>query len=276
MNKNELIKVENKKEKNVIKNIFKNKKKVVIISVIVLIIVLLSCGGYYYLNNIDNDNNNEFEGNTSIGIDTLIGDTNQEVVNAKDAGRDLQKEAIELNKRYSNVIGWLRVPGTSIDKAVFQSGDNTRYLRSDRDNTYTQWGEFFLDYRCDTKKINEDNTHYIIYGHNTNKDDNFTPLLNYKNKDFLEKHKTIEFSTLEGNYKWEIFSVFVTDINYFYIDTNFADANEFMQFIYELEEKSMHETGTTILGDETILTLSTCDYSRADGRFVICAKLIEE
>ena len=83
-------------------------------------------------------------------------------------------------------------------------------------------------------------------------------------------------SSLNGNYKWEIFSVFVTDVNYFYLDTHFENADEYSNFLKDLKSKSMYNTETEITGNETILTLSTCDYTRKDGRFVVQAKLVKE
>ena len=37
----------------------------------------------------------------------------------------------------------------------------------------------------------------------------------------------------------------------------------------------MYNTGVAVDSSDTILTLSTCDYSVDDGRFVIQAKLIK-
>lgn len=248
-----------------------NKKKIIIISIVALCIILIGIlTSLYFINK----NKPKDDGNNNIGIDTLIGDTTMEVKQSEEEGRNLQNETKALNATYSDVIGWLKVPGTSIDTPIFKSSDNDYYLKHDRDKNSTEWGEEFLDYRNDIS--NMDNiAHFIIYGHNTKTDDNFTPLLNYKNEQFLKDHSIIEFSTLNGNYKWEIFSTYVTDTNDFYIDTNFADANEYTQFLYNLESKRMYNEGVEVIGNETILTLSTCDYSRTDGRFVVQAKLIK-
>lgn len=251
-----------------------NKKIIIITSSIIFIIAVIAISlSIYFFNKDKNDNNDD--GNDNIGIDKLIGDINLEVKHADEEGRNLQDEAKALNATYSDVIGWLRIAGTSIDTPIFHTTDNEYYLKHNRDKSSTEWGEAFLDYRNDISKI-DNMVHLIIYGHNTKKDDNFTPLLNYKNEEFFNAHQIIEFSTLDGNYKWQIFSTYVTDTDFFYIDTNFADANEYTQFLYTLESKRMYNNGIEVIGNETILTLSTCDYSRTNGRFVVQAKLIKE
>jgi sortase, srtB family len=190
--------------------------------------------------------------------------------------RNLQEETIALNKQYNDVVGWLRISGTSIDTAIYQADNNDRYLRNDKDNKETRWGENFLDYRCDINKINEPMQHYIIYGHNTEVDTRFTPLFNYKDEEFFKNHQNIEFSTLNGNYKFQIFATYSTNTDFFYIDTNFKDINEYESFLNSLKAKSEYNTNVEVTKDDVILTLSTCDYSIENGRYVVQAKLIKE
>ncbi|MEG2348247.1 MAG: class B sortase [Clostridia bacterium] len=241
------------------------KKTILIIGAIVLAIILITFGLISYFTTHKKD----------LGSKTPVGDINKAVVESKDEGRDLQKEISKLNFNYSDAKAWLKVPGTSIDFPIFQSTDNDRYLRQDRDNNKTKWGETFLDYRSNINNMNS-MSHFIIYGHNTEVDSHFTPLLNYKKKEFFNNHKIIEMSTLNGNYRWQIFSAYVTDVEFFYIDTNFADTNEYNEYLTTVKGMSMYNTNTQVLSTDTILTLSTCDYTRQNGRFVVQAKLIKE
>ena len=43
----------------------------------------------------------------------------------------------------------------------------------------------------------------------------------------------------------------------------------------EMEAVSLYDTGVTASFGDSILTLSTCDYSQEDGRFVVVAKKIK-
>lgn len=247
------------------------KKKLIIILVISLIALgLLGWLGYEIVNK-NKDNTQVPE----VNVDELEYINLSDIKTSEEEGRDLQMETKALNATYEDVKGWLRVPGTSIDTAIYQSNDNERYLRNDKDNNYYIWGEEFLDFRCNIDRINDKNIHYIIYGHNSSEDSCFTPLLKYKDEDFFKEHKIIEFSTLNGNYKWEVFSAYITDTSFFYIDTNFENDQEYIDFLSELKSKSAYDTGVSVSGDDTILTLSTCEYSIAGGRFVVQAKLVK-
>lgn len=241
------------------------KRKILIIVAIILGVALITSACIWYFSSKTKSNADE----------EPIGDINAEVTESKDEGRNLQDEIKAIHENYEDAIAWIKVPGTSIDTVVFQADNNDRYLRDDRDNNATKWGETFLDYRCDINNMT-DKSHFIIYGHNTETDDHFTPLLNYKKKDFFNDHQIVEMSTLNGNYRWQIFTVYVTDTEFFYIDTNFADANEYKEFLDTVKSKSMYDTNQTISESDTILTLSTCDYSRKNGRFVVQCKLIKE
>lgn len=210
----------------------------------------------------------------SISEEQLVGDVNKEVIGSEAQGINLQEEILALNIQYPDAVSWLMIPGTSVDMPIFKATNNDRYLRHDRDNVKTKWGETFMDYRNDINNM-DNMSHFIIYGHNTEVDSHFTPTLNYKNEKFLNDHKIIEMATTKGNFKWEIFSVYVTDTDFFYIDTVFADKNDYGNFLNTIKAKSMFDTKVSINSDDTILTLSTCEYSRPNGRFVVHAKLMK-
>lgn len=246
-----------------------NKKvKIAIIAVIAVVLILSIVLGIYFLKV---KNNTDFEDDNINQGQVIVENPEEPVI---EDGRNLQNEIKALNATYSDVIGWLVVPGTTIDTPVFQSKDNSRYLRNDRDNNWYMWGEEFLDYRCNINNM-DNMSHFIIYGHNSEDDNNFAPLLKYKNEEFLKENSIIEFSTINGNYKWQIFSVYTTTTDFFYIDTNFENMAEYTEFLNTLKSKSMFVTGVELAENDTILTLSTCDYTLTNGRFVVQAKLIK-
>ncbi len=246
-----------------LENIWREKKTIIVL--VIILLLLAGIGTYIYYVAKSNYSSSDFK---------AVGNVNMKVEEATKLGRNLTDEAKSLNAKYGDVKAWLRIPGTSIDTAVFQSTDNDRYYRNNRDNESTKWGEVYLDYRCNVANLEKQNI--IIYGHNTEADNNFSPLLNYKSKDFYKNHKIIELSNLNGNYRFEIFSVYTTDTSFFYIDTNFKDATEFKSFIKSINAKSSYSTGVAVKEDDTILTLSTCDYTIDNGRYVVQARLIKQ
>lgn len=111
----------------------------------------------------------------------------------------------------------------------------------------------------------------------------FGVLENYKTKEFYKNNNIIQFYTLENEdtikKEYEIYTVFKTTVyndNSFkyYSYTDFENEEEFNTFIKKVEELKMYETGVKTEYGDKLITLSTCEYSNKNGRFVIVAKQI--
>ena len=252
------------------------KKNLGLILVIILMIIIGIVGiGAFVINNIVNGNRPLEKPGEEIGYDIFIGDPDMAVTTSAEEGRNLVEELKAVNVTYADAKAWLKVPGTTIDYPIFQGLNNTRYYRDDRDGVAQLWGESYLDYRCDVKNLAAAKSNIIIYGHNTESDNRFTPLLNYKKEEFFAKHKYIELATVDKTYTYEIFATYTTDTKFYYIDTVFNSDKEYEDFVESCAKKSRYGTGVEVSEADKILTLSTCDYSIKDGRFVVQARLVE-
>lgn len=60
---------------------------------------------------------------------------------------------------------------------------------------------------------------------------------------------------------------------YQFIDANSAE--EFDSNMRQMSEMSLYDTGVTASYGDRLLTLSTCDYTEEDGRFVVVAKKVD-
>ena len=59
------------------------------------------------------------------------------------------------------------------------------------------------------------------------------------------------------------------------IDATFVNAKneeEYNNYVENAKEASLYDTGKTAKYGEQLLTLSTCEYSQEDGRFVVVAR----
>lgn len=252
------------------------KKNLGLILVIILMIIIGIVGiGAFVINKMANPTPKLEKPGEELGYDIFIGEPDMPVTTSTEEGRNLVEELKAVNVTYSDAVAWLKVPGTTIDYPIFQGQNNTRYYRDDRDGKTQIWGETYLDYRCDVKNLAAAKTNIIIYGHNTETDNRFTPLLNYKKEEFYNKHKYIELATLDKTYTYEIFTVYRTDTKFYYIDTVFNSDKEYDDFVESCAKKSRYGTEVEVSGADKILTLSTCDYSLKDGRFVVQARLVE-
>lgn len=148
-----------------------------------------------------------------------------------------------LFNQNSDCIGWIYIPGTSVNYPVMHTPANPqKYLRRDFYGNYSQSGVPFLDSRC-----NLTDTNLIIYGHNMRNGTMFSEMKNYVNADFRKAHPIIEFETANGIYKFNVINVKITDT----------------------ADKKYNEIYSS---DGRYLTLSTCYGNQKSGRILVTAK----
>ena len=93
---------------------------------------------------------------------------------------------------------------------------------------------------------------------------------------FMNTEHDIEITTFDGHYTFRVFSAYPTDKYDRYFRTYFASDEEFVNFCYEREAKSLHHRDDISFSkDDIIITLSTCILGNEDGRYAIHAKLIK-
>ena len=143
---------------------------------------------------------------------------------------------------------------------------------------YDKNGSIFLDKDCD---ITNPGTNMIIYGHHMKSGRMFGNLKLYSNKAYYEKHPIIQFDTIYEEGRYQIMYVFRSRIYnenevvfkyYQFFDVNSAD--EFYSAMDEMARMSLYDTGVTAEYGDKLITLSTCDNSEEDGRFVVVAKKV--
>ena len=69
-------------------------------------------------------------------------------------------------------------------------------------------------------------------------------------------------------------SVYSADGFKYYHFVDAANAEEFNAYLSTCQALALYETGVSAQYGDRLLTLSTCEYSRTNGRMVVVAKLI--
>lgn len=178
----------------------------------------------------------------------------------------------------SDLVGWITVPGTRIDYPVMQTKDNPNfYLKHAFDQSYSSYGVPYMQENCDIGI--SDNL--VLYGHHMNNGSMFSDLCKYESEDFYREHKTIRFDTLDSFGEYEVIAAFKT-VAYseegfkYYHFVNVESAGAFDGYIAECKALALYDTGVSAEYGDQLITLSTCEYSRTNGRMVVVAKLLEE
>lgn len=184
-----------------------------------------------------------------------------------------------LKDQNSDFVGWISIEGTNLDFPVMQTpGNPNYYLRHDFHKVYSVYGVPYLDEDC-TLGGSSPSNNLVIYGHNMKTGTIFGCLTEYKKAEYYQSHPVIRFDTLYGDGEYEVFAAFAIDVAQ---DTSFVynsyldmDETAFQQYVSEVKRRSDVESGITPAYGEQLLTLSTCEYSSADGRYVVCARKIQ-
>ncbi|WP_112181797.1 MULTISPECIES: class B sortase [Paraliobacillus] len=198
--------------------------------------------------------------------------TRTETIESTGQIRDQFDSLREIN---SDIIGWITIEETQIDYPILQEENNDYYLNRNYKKEESRAGSIFMDYRNDINS--ETNKNIILYGHRMKDGSMFGQLKKYLSEEFFESGNKVYLDTLYEGFSLEVFSVYQTTSDFYYIQTDFNEENDFMTFIEGLRDKSLYQSNVSISDEDTIVTLSTCDYSldNNNGRLVVHAKLVQ-
>lgn len=184
-----------------------------------------------------------------------------------------------LYNKNRKLIGWLKIEGCDIDYPVMQTSNNEYYLDHNYNQEYDKNGSLFLDKDCDAAFPNDN---MIIYGHHMKSGKMFGNLNYYSKESFWEDNREFTFDTIYETGTYAVMYVFRSKIYseeeivfkyYQFIDA--TSENEFNSNMEEMANMSLYDTGVTASYGDRLITLSTCDSSEEDGRFVVVAKKIK-
>ena len=203
---------------------------------------------------------------------------NQEDITSETTERMLQLE--ELQKENSDIVGWLEIEETSINYPVLQTDNNDYYLTHTYKKEYSINGSIFLDKDYD---FSVPSSNLLIYGHNNKNGKMFEELIKYESEEYYEEHPNIRFTTAEEDSNFEIIAVFKSRVYYknetnvfrYYYFINAENEEEYNYYVKQCKKASLYNIEKSAEYGEQLLTLSTCDYSTANGRFVVVAKKIK-
>jgi SrtB family sortase len=203
--------------------------------------------------------------------------------------KDIDVEA--YNAENSDYVGYIDVPGTSMDYPVYQRENdetNDYYLHRDRKGKDYYEGEIYLDTRVDLSLGDDSstmqNTTIPIFGHamaDWRPDPKFNNLKFFKQQSFLDNHPYGVYYNEDGSvYALEIVAGYitngVTDENFMiYNLDNEANFNIYKNYI---NENALVKSDVDLQYGDKIVNLVTCSYESGydSPKFVVVCKAVKQ
>ena len=184
-----------------------------------------------------------------------------------------------LNEENKDFAGWIRLPAAQIDYPVMKppESDPEYYLRRNFEREWSSTGTPFFSNVSDPVKPTEA---LIIYGHRNQAGNMFEGLYGLLKEEVWEEPFTVNLDTLTHRLWYRpafLIKTQVTDsagFAYWNI-SDFAGKGDFNIFIDECRQRASFSKGAMpVYGDE-ILILSTCEYSKKEGRLLLVCTLAD-
>ncbi len=207
-------------------------------------------------------------------------DTAESAVPAAEPAEQVQRDSIlpqyaALAEQYADFAGWLTIGQDDvIDTPVVRGTDNEFYLDHDFDGQSAWGGAIFMD--CQNE-LNPLSRNTILYGHHLAdqfEDRMFGELTQYKDQDYATANQIFYFSTPYQAYQAKIFSCYtIYPSDWRLYSTTFVDDDDFMSYCSDAIARSCCAFEASVGPADRIITLSTCDYTAKDTRFIVHAVL---
>ncbi len=226
---------------------------------------------------IEEDGTGSDAGDGTMNPGTSSGAAVPEYVTVGD--KKIQRKFRNLYEKNPDFVGWLTIEGTNVDLPVMYTPDNEqKYLRKNFDGDYALAGTPFIAAESDPEKPT---TNIIIYGHNMKDGSMFSDILKYKDEEFYQSHKTIQFDTIYKNATYEVIAAFPGQVlsvgeegfrYYAFFEAHSAD--EFDSFVKEVKDRCSYDIPASASYGDELITLSTCEDSGANEgkRYVVVAR----
>ncbi len=257
----------------------KIKKILIVVSFLVLVFSLVNLTGTFLrdyderkkMEELDISRKGESDKGGGGAFPSLLSDKPNEPV--------MLPEFKELYERNPDIVGWLKIDGTRIEYPVMQNlQDAEYYLNHDFDKRENKSGLPFLDEHSRTNGTDIS----LIHGHHMKSGWMFKDLMKYKKESYYKEHSTFQFSTLYEKQDYEIIAVILSqvyrksdDVFKYYQIENVSTPDEFDSYVQNIQKLALYDTGVTAQFGDTLMILSTCEYSTPNGRLAVIARKLK-
>ncbi|MCL2221204.1 MAG: hypothetical protein FWC20_00950 [Oscillospiraceae bacterium] len=181
-------------------------------------------------------------------------------------------EFVELWEIYGNddIVGILHLAGH--EEMILQADSNSFYLTHDINREHSATGQAFLDYSVDLIMGLEHNmVVYIPYGVSIRE-----ALREYSSYDFFLRHPHLSFSTLFGDFEWEIFSFYVSPPTLPFLTVNHPDNYTWGEAVMHFTLASMYNTRLDVTEYDQIITIVSPTDIDSEMYYVLQARMLRQ
>lgn len=177
----------------------------------------------------------------------------------------------KLMKLNKDVVGWITIFDTHISYPVVQGKDNQEYLNKDVFGKFSFSGSIFLDYRnaCDFT-----DSYSIIYGHHMEYGAMFGDVVEFKNDDYFQEHKTGALFLLDDTYKITLFACVETqEFNNKIYNPTVQGKDNLDTLLKYIKDEAVQYRDIPLNHDDKIIGISTCAEAGTNERVVLFGRL---
>lgn len=173
------------------------------------------------------------------------------------------------------MAGWIYIKGTTIDCPVMQT--DSIYF-----NGMKEVKADCVRHGCPViqrkKEMDNSSDNIVIYGHYTKNNYMSKELEKYKDVDFWNENKVINFDTFVENGIYMVMSVLLVPEEEkklkFHHSFHTKNEMEYDNFIDICTDNSLYDTNISAKYGDKLITLSTLDYSQNNDNLIVVAKKI--
>jgi len=181
-------------------------------------------------------------------------------------------EFLALWEEYGNddIVAVLRF--AEMEFHVMQSSDNAFYITHDIFRNYSSQGWVFLDHQVDLLTGMEHNM--VVY----DPVGSFIreTIQEYADYDFFLMHPKISFSTLYGDFEWEIFAFYVAPVDFPFAVVSHPDDDAWGEMVEQFTLASLYNTMLDVTMYDQILTIAVPTNIDPELFYVLQARMLRQ
>ena len=219
------------------------------------------------------DESEQPEPSTEIAV--LESDTKRNQIKMKKEEQPFDVDWVALKEVNEDIIGWVYFTGLSqISYPILQADNNEYYVHRtyDLSSDTSKAGCIFMDYRM---ADDFSSPYSIIYGHNVRDGSMLSDLAQLKDQTLYDEEPYFWILTPEGNYRYQIFSIFQCHRSADVFQRSFDGWGEnFSKWRSELKLRNSMQGDVELSEDGHVIAFSTCVPNSFD-RTIVCGTYID-